>query len=133
MEREVMIMERKLTKEEIKQREEDFQVLQNEYFTKNSKSAWDKMWFFAYDACLFSAKKQLKVKTEDLEGKVMNATCDVMTKIKNGEVVQKLSNFVYWYVKARLYDKKLQKNEQCLSYDWYISSIEEKENSYNYY
>ena len=125
-------MERKLTKEEIKQREEDFQVLQHEYFTKNSKSAWDKMWFLVYDACLFSAKKQLKVKTDDLEGKVMNATCDVMTKIKNGEVVQKLSNFVYWYVKARLYDKKLQKNEQCLSYDWYISSIEEKENSYNY-
>lgn len=133
MEREVMIMERKLTKEEIKQREEDFQVLQHEYFTKNSKSAWDKMWFLVYDACLFSAKKQLKVKTDDLEGKVMNATCDVMTKIKNGEVVQKLSNFVYWYVKGRLYDKKLQKNEQCLSYDWYISSIEEKENSYNYY
>lgn len=132
MEREVMIMERKLTKEEIKQREEDFQVLQHEYFTKNSKSAWDKMWFLVYDACLFSAKKQLKVKTDDLEGKVMNATCDVMTKIKNGEVVQKLSNFVYWYVKGRLYDKKLQKNEQCLSYDWYISSIEEKENSYNY-
>ena len=125
-------MEKKLSKEEIKQREIEFQTLQDDYFTNHSTSAWDKMWSYVYDACLFSAKKQLKVMTEDLEGKVMNAVCDVMTKIKDGEHIRKLSNFVYWYVKGRLFDKKIQKNEQCLSYDWYISSLEEKENSYNY-
>ena len=121
--------QKRLSKEDIKKREEDFQALQNEWFGKESKDAWKKMWFFVYDACLFSAKKQLKVKAPDLEGKVMNAVCDVMTKILNGVRVQKLSNFVYWYVKARLFDKKLQKAEQCISYDWWISSIEEKESN----
>lgn len=126
-------MEKKLTKEQIKQREEEFQVLQEEYFNNHDKTAWDMMWIYVRDACSNSAKKQLSVYTDDLDGKVLNATADVMQKILNGEHVQKLSSFVYWYVKGRLFDKKVQKAEQCLSYDYYISSIQEKEQEYNYY
>lgn len=123
-------MNKILSKEEIKKREEDFQIYQNDYFTNHSKSSWDKMWFYVQDACSNSAKQQLSVKTDDFEGKVLNATMDVMNKIKNGEHIKKLSSFVYWYVRGRLFDKKLQKEEQCWSYDYYISSITEKENNY---
>lgn len=122
--------EKVLSKEEIKEREREFQVLQEEYFNTHSKKSWDSMWSYVYDACSNSAKKQLKVFTEDFEGKVLNATMDVMNKIKEGEHVKKLSNFVYWYVKGRLYDKKVQFAEKCLSYDYYMSTISEKENNY---
>lgn len=120
-------MEQRLSKEDIKKREQEFQVLQEDYFTKNDIDAWNMMWIYVRDACSNSAKKQLKVYTDDLEGKVMNATCDVMNKIKNGERVQKLSSFVYWYVKGRLFDKKVQFAEQCFSYEYFFSSIQEKE------
>ena len=122
--------EKVLSKEEIKEREREFQLLQDEYFTTHSKESWDLMWTYVYDACSNSAKKQLKVFTEDFDGKVLNATMDVMAKIQGGEHVKKLSNFVYWYVKGRLYDKKVQFAERCLSYDYYMSTISEKENNY---
>lgn len=122
--------EKVLSKEEINEREREFQLLQDEYFTTHSKESWDLMWTYVYDACSNSAKKQLKVFTEDFDGKVLNATCDVMNKIKDGERIGKLSSFVYWYVKGRLYDKKVQFAERCLSYDYYMSTISEKENNY---
>lgn len=122
-----------LSKEEIKQREEDFQILQRDWFENGTKSSWEKMWIYVMDACSNSAKKQLKgVFTDDLDGKVLSATCDVMMKIKDGTSVNKLSSFVYWYVKGRLFEKKTQLAEKCLSYDYYVSSISEKESNYNY-
>ena len=87
------------------------------------------MWQYVIDACSNSAKKQLQCYAPELDEKVLNATCDVMNKIKNGEHVNKLSSFVFWYVKGRLFDKKVQKAEQCLSYDYWISSISEKESN----
>lgn len=116
-----------LSKDEIKQREIDFQALQNDYFENNSKQSWNKMWEYVYDACSNSAKKQLSVLTDDFYGKVMNATCDCMNKIKNGEHIKKLSSFVYLYVRGRLFEPKTRKFEQCISYDYYIESFAEKE------
>lgn len=124
-----------LTKQEIAEREMEFQRLQDDYFTNHSESAWNQMWFYVKDACTNIAKKQLSVVTDDFEGKVMNAVCDCMNKVKNGERINKLSSFVYLYVYGRLFDRKVAKFEQCISLDEYLTTISEKENKrdkYNY-
>ena len=119
--------EKILSKEEIKQREVHFQELQDIYFANGDKPSWDLMWKYVNDACSNSAKKQLRgILTDDLEGKVTDATMLVMSKIKNGTRVNKLSSFVYWYVKGVLFNKKVAFEEQAWSYDLILSEMQEK-------
>lgn len=116
-----------LSKEDIKQREIDFQELQSSYFNNGDKKAWDTMWMYVRDACSNSAKKQLKgILTDDFDGKVTDATMLVMNKIKSGTRVQKLSSFVYWYVKGALFNKKTAFEEQMWSYDFIMTEYKNK-------
>lgn len=68
-------------------------------------------------------KKILKnVKTVDFEGKVTDATIDVMNSIVNkNKHPEKLSSYVYWYIIGVLYNKKTRQAESEYSYEELLS------------
>lgn len=89
--------------------------------------AYHAMWNYVYNACCNIAKSKLhNVNCPDFDGKVLDATMDVMKKIKKGDKPQKLSSYVYFYVIGRLYNKNTAFNEKAASLD----ELEENEGDF---
>lgn len=113
----------KLTKDEIKQQEIDFQKYLKEYRETGSTESWHRMWPLVQSAVSNIMKSKLKgIIAEDFEGKVIEATLRVMTKIKQGTNPEKLSSFVYFPIIEVLYNKKQVFHDQCISLDEYFES-----------
>ena len=110
-----------LTKDQIKQQESDFQMYLTEYRDTGSTEAWHRMWPLVQSAVSNIMKSKLKgITVEDFDGKVIEATLKVMTKIRDKNMdPQKLSSFVYFPVIEVLYNKKQQFNDKCYSLDAY--------------
>ena len=77
-------MDGNLTKVQIKERNEKFIRLQNEWKVDGNKRKWDEMWTIAYE-CLFNTlKKKAGGKRNDLEELAMDGTVILMNRLKNG-------------------------------------------------
>lgn len=116
---------KKLSKQEIQQQEIDFQKHLLEYRETGSTEAWHKMWPLVQSAVSNIMKSKLKgVTVEDFEGKVIEATMKVMSKIKEkGTNPEKLSSFVYFPIIEVLYNKKQVFADQCISLEEYHKSL----------
>lgn len=89
--------------------------------------AYHAMWNYVYNACCNIAKSKLhNVVCPDFDGKVLDATMDVMKKIKNGEKPEKLSSFCYFYVIGRLYNRNVKLNERAAS----LEELQEKDGDF---
>ena len=104
----------------VQENEARFQNAQAAWIQSNYKDdkAWAIMWGCVYLACENMCKSKGKgIVIPHLEEKAMDATCKVMAKIKNGEVIGKLSSFCYFPVIEQLYNKNLQFEERTISYE----------------
>ena len=98
-----------------------FQEELYKYRLNQEKSHWDNLWMLVHHCCSNQAKAKLKgVICPDFEGKVTDATLKCMTKILDGENPQKLSSWTYFPVIGTIWDRKLQKEERCLSYESWL-------------
>lgn len=93
---------------EVEENERNFQEALSLWEATNDKKQWDTMFYCVYKACLYMAKsKCYGIIVRDLHDKVMDATLDVMNKIKNDGVrPEKLSSFCYLYTIGKLWSKK---------------------------
>lgn len=100
------------------QNEDNFQAALYEYRLNESKKAWDMMFICVQKACENIAKsKAYGIRIVDLEGKVLDATCKIMNKIKDGVNPDKLSSYCYLWVIGELYSKRHIRWEQSSSFD----------------
>lgn len=96
--------------ENVKKNEECFQKALSLWSEFQDKKYWDSMFLCVNEACLNIAKsKCYKILVRDLEDKAMDATLDVMNKIKSGVKPKKLSSFCYLYTIGKVWNRKEQK------------------------
>lgn len=110
-------------KQAVEDNERAFQDAMSQWVTTRNKQYWDQMFFCVHKACLYMAKnKCYNIVVRDLEDKVMDATLDVMNKIKNDGVrPDKLSSFCYLYTIGRLWGKKEQRWDRSENVDYYLN------------
>lgn len=96
----------------VKQNEEKFQ-------TAYEHNDWDTMWYCIYFACLNLGKKKCQgIVVQDLEGKCLDATIKIMTRIKEGVHPNRLSSYCYLFVIGELWNKKHRRWEEgCVSFE----------------
>lgn len=110
-------------KQAIEDNERTFQDAMSQWAATGDKQYWECMWVCVHKACLYMAKnKCYNIVVRDLEDKVMDATLDVMNKIKNDGVrPSKLSSFCYLYTIGRLWGKKEQRWDRSENVDYYLN------------
>lgn len=104
----------------VQENEAKFQNAQRAWIQSNHQDdkAWATMWTCIYLACENMCKSKGKgIVIPNLEEKALDATCRVISKIKAGAVVEKLSSFCYFPVIEQLYNKNLQLEERTISYE----------------
>lgn len=102
----------------VQQNEDNFQAALHEYRLNESKKAWDTMFICVQKACENIAKsKAYGIRIVDLEGKVLDAACKIMNKIKDGVNPDKLSSYCYLWVIGELWSKKHRRWEESTSFD----------------
>lgn len=112
------------TSEAVKENEEAFQRFWDLYWHQETtdeglKKQWDAMWMCVNKACLNIAKsKCYNLRVRDLEDKAMDATMNVMNKIKSGTHPKKLSSFCYLYTIGQLWSKKEQRWDSMVNLDF---------------
>lgn len=115
-------------KEILKQEEEEFYRIQEDYLKTGSKQSWDKMFFAINKAIEASVKKKLKGvlgTRSDLYDLVMDATCKVMNRYKNtdkypeGYRIKFLLTAAHFAAQEILYNPKQQRLDMELSYEAY--------------
>lgn len=101
-------MHSKKYEKEVEDNENTFSKALSLWVDTQEKQYWDTMFYCVYKACLYEAKsKCYGIVVRDLNDKVVDATLDVMNKIKNdGERPKKLSSFCYLYTIGKLWSKK---------------------------
>lgn len=101
-------MRSKKYEKEVEDNENTFSRALSLWVETQEKQYWDTMFYCVHKACLYMAKsKCYGIVVRDLNDKVMDATLDVMNKIKNDGVrPEKLSSFCYLYTIGKLWSKK---------------------------
>lgn len=109
-------------KQAVEDNEIAFQDAMSQWATTGNKQYWDKMFFCVHKACLYMAKnKCYNIVVRDLEDKVMDATIEVMNKIKEGIRPKKLSSFCYLYTIGRIWAKKEIRWDRSENVDYYLN------------
>lgn len=109
-------------KQAVEENEKAFQDALSLWVKTNDKKQWDKMFFCVQKACLYMAKNKChNIVVRDLDDKVMDATLDVMSKIKEGVRPKKLSSFCYLYTIGRLWSKKEIRWDRADNVDYYLN------------
>lgn len=116
-------MRSKKYEKEVEENERAFQEAMSQWVTTGGKQYWDTMFYCVRNACLYMAKnKCYGIVVRDLNDKVMDATLDVMNKIKNdGERPEKLSSFCYLYTIGKLWSKKEIRWDRSPDVDYYLN------------
>ena len=92
-----------MTSEEVKQRENDFQMWQHHFREFNDQQSSDWCFYAIRDCCHnIALKKAVGKQIPDLDDSVMDATLDIFKRWKGGMNIKKLSSFCYLYVIGRL-------------------------------
>lgn len=109
-------------KQAVEENERNFQEALSLWVAANNKKDWDRMFFCVYKACLYMAKnKCYNIVVRDLDDKVMDATLDVMNKIREGVRPDKLSSFCYLYTIGKLWSKKEIRWDRADDIDYYLN------------
>lgn len=109
-------------KQAVEENERNFQEALSLWVAANNKKDWDRMFFCVYKACLYMAKnKCYNIVVRDLDDKVMDATLDVMNKIREGVRPDKLSSFCYLYTIGKLWSKKEIRWDRADDVDYYLN------------
>lgn len=109
-------------KQAVEENERNFQEALSLWVETSDKKDWDRMFFCVHKACLYMAKnKCYNIVVRDLDDKVMDATLDVMNKIKEGIKPDKLSSFCYLYTIGKLWSKKEIRWDRADDVDYYLN------------
>lgn len=117
------------TKARIEEAEKDFQKAWNAYWhqettKKGQLKQWHKMWNLIYDCCLNIGKSKCNgLHVIDLEGKCMDATCNIMNRIEQGCHPGKLSSYVYLFVIGQVWSVKHIRWERSVNIDDIANNI----------
>ena len=104
------------------EKEKAFQDALSLWIKTNDKKQWDIMFNRVYEACLNIGKtKCYNIVVRDLDDKVMEATLDVMSKIKEGVRPKKLSSFCYLYTIGKIWSKKEIRWDRADDVDYYLN------------
>lgn len=116
-------MQSKKYEKEVEENERAFQEALSLWVETQEKQYWDTMFYCVQKSCLYMAKnKCYGIVVRDLNDKVMDATLDVMNKIKNDGVrPEKLSSFCYLYTIGKLWSKKEIRWDRAPNVDYYLN------------
>lgn len=125
------------TLEIVKKNEEEFQKAWDDYWHQTTtkagqKKAWDVMFNAVYMACCNIGKtKCYGIRVQDLEGKCLDATCNIMKDVGEGRRPRKLSSYVYLYVIGQIFNKRhieWERSEDLSSFENYATEIDDDGN-----
>lgn len=122
------------TLEIVKKNEEVFQNAWEAYWHQETtkagqKKQWDVMFNAVYFSCCNIGKtKCYGIRVQDLEGKCLDAACNIMDDIMEGRRPKKLSSYVYLYVIGQIYNKRhieWERAEDLSSFENYATEIDD--------
>lgn len=125
------------TLEIVKKNEEVFQNAWENYWHQETtkagqKKQWDVMFNAVYFSCCNIGKtKCYGIRVQDLEGKCLDAACNIMDDIMEGRRPKKLSSYVYLYVIGQIYNKRhieWERSEDLSSFENYATEIDDDGN-----
>lgn len=116
-------------------RNKEFYEIQEEWIKNRDQASWEKMYSIIYDVCLSTCKqKAVGIRIPDLEGKALEACCNVLQKYKEDEWFRckSLESVVHWAAIPPLLNKNLQLEERTYSYEEILEKRLEQEEQYDF-